>query len=384
MKILHCCLSCFYVDGYYYQENALIKEHVDSGYDVQVAASTETFDNNGNLSYGRPGSYTGREGCKVTRLPYRGFLPFFLAKKFRSYKGLPELLKEFNPDIIFFHGLASFDLLVVSFYVKKRPHVTFYADSHEDFNNSARSALSRFFLYYLFYAPILSYSKRYIKKIFYITYETKIFCQKIFSLDESSLEFLPLGGTVLEDDDYMRARSSIRSKFGLSNGEIVFCQTGKLDRNKKLINSLLAFKEIASPNVRFFIAGVISQDGAVIRRLISEDPRVYFLGWLSPADLLDLLCMSDIYVQPGSQSATMQLAVCCRNAVILDDVLSHRFVYNNNGFLVNNDQELRDSFSKVLEGNRLNDYKARSLNFARNNYDYKKQAARICRVEDNV
>jgi 1,2-diacylglycerol 3-alpha-glucosyltransferase len=54
MKILHCCLSCFYIDNYNYQENMLVREHVRAGHEVLVLASTENYNNQGQLSYSAP------------------------------------------------------------------------------------------------------------------------------------------------------------------------------------------------------------------------------------------------------------------------------------------------------------------------------------------
>ena len=41
MKIIHLCLSCFYIDNYRYQENELVREHVTDGHEVLVVASTD-------------------------------------------------------------------------------------------------------------------------------------------------------------------------------------------------------------------------------------------------------------------------------------------------------------------------------------------------------
>jgi 1,2-diacylglycerol 3-alpha-glucosyltransferase len=65
MKILHCCLSCFYIDNYNYQENMLVREHVRAGHEVLVLASTENYNNQGQLSYSAPGCYRGSDGAEV-------------------------------------------------------------------------------------------------------------------------------------------------------------------------------------------------------------------------------------------------------------------------------------------------------------------------------
>ena len=50
MRILHLCLSAFYIDEAGYQENHLVQQHVKDGHEVLVIASTETFDGKGGLN----------------------------------------------------------------------------------------------------------------------------------------------------------------------------------------------------------------------------------------------------------------------------------------------------------------------------------------------
>ena len=69
MRILHLCLSCFYIDDAGYQENHLVRQHVADGHEVLVIASTEIFDGKGGLGYAEPGSYIGSDGAKVIRIP---------------------------------------------------------------------------------------------------------------------------------------------------------------------------------------------------------------------------------------------------------------------------------------------------------------------------
>ena len=71
MNVVHLCLGAFFPDNYSYQENMLPKFHKKMGYDVEVIASQETFDSNGNISYtDTTGSYQNEFGIKVTRLKY--------------------------------------------------------------------------------------------------------------------------------------------------------------------------------------------------------------------------------------------------------------------------------------------------------------------------
>ena len=143
MRILHCCLSCFYIDGYNYQENMLPRQNKRDGHEVEIIASTETYIDNKTLGYVRSRTYFNEDGIKVIRVAYSKFLPLFLMKKIRSYSGVYSLLEEFKPDVILHHGVASREIKTIIKYKKNYPGVKIFIDSHEDYNNSATNFLSK-------------------------------------------------------------------------------------------------------------------------------------------------------------------------------------------------------------------------------------------------
>lgn len=109
MKIVHLCLASFYPDGYSYQENLLPKFHKELGLDVEVIASTQSFDKDGRICYlNKTGSYINEYGIKVTRLPY--FFKGKICRKIRKYKGVFDSLQRAFPDIIFIHGIQFVDI----------------------------------------------------------------------------------------------------------------------------------------------------------------------------------------------------------------------------------------------------------------------------------
>ena len=125
MKILHLAISCFYVEGYNYQENILPRINKEHGHDVLIIASRETFINNSKHGYAKSGTFTNEDGIQVVRLKYKYWLPKFINRKLRIYSGLYKKLNEFKPDIIMFHGMAAIDLLTVRKYIIKNPNVPF-------------------------------------------------------------------------------------------------------------------------------------------------------------------------------------------------------------------------------------------------------------------
>ena len=88
MRILHLCLSNWYIDNVSYKENEIIREHVANDHDVTVIASTEVLGSDGKLIYTNPCKYMGSEGANVIRLSYVNWLPHLLSRKLRIYSDL--------------------------------------------------------------------------------------------------------------------------------------------------------------------------------------------------------------------------------------------------------------------------------------------------------
>lgn len=379
MRIVHCCLSCFYIDGYTYQENMLVREHVSSGHEVLVIASTETYNDNKVLSYIEPSEYIGTDGAKVVRLAYKPLLPNYLNRKLRIHSGVYKILEDFKPDVIMFHGMCGFELLTVSKYVKNHSNVKLFADCHEDFNNSAKSFISANTLYRMYYTPIIRAAKKNIDKILYLTYESKLFCNTIYKLKDNELEYFPLGGKVFADNEYYSIRREKRRELNFLDSDTVFFQSGKFDEKKKLLEAVSSFSKIKDDNFKFIIAGSLDEKiESDFKKLLAKDDRISYIGWVESDQLLELLCMCDVYVQPGSQSATMQLSVSARCPVILDDVPSHRHSFYNNGFLVESTEQLIDSFKKISDNpSILHQMSENSFIYAKENLDYSKLANRL-------
>jgi glycosyltransferase involved in cell wall biosynthesis len=380
MKIVHLCLSNFYIDGYAYQENMLVAEHVRAGHDVHVLASTETFGPDGKLTYLAPSSYLSADGALVERLPYRfGALPLF-ARKFRAYPGVRSRLEELAPDVIMFHGLSGYSLLEVAKYAKQNPHVALYADSHEDFNNSARTWVSKWILHFLFYRPIFQMALPAIRTVFCITKETEFFTGNFYGCPADKIELLPLGGTVLSDEEYLRLRDASRAEHDWGDDLRVFVQSGKFDAKKRLLESLAAFSALPNENIRLVLAGVFMSDiKEQAEELVAKDSRIIPLGWLDTRGLTKLLAGADIYLQPGSQSATMQMALCSRKPVIVDDVMSHHTLISSNGWLVSSKQSLYDALASAAQMGKseLELMSEQSLKVATTMLDYAVQAKRL-------
>jgi 1,2-diacylglycerol 3-alpha-glucosyltransferase len=381
MKIVHMCLSCFYIDGFSYQENELVAQHVRDGHDVLVIASTETYGADRKLSYVEPSRYLGSDGAVVVRLPYKLARFSSIARKIRMHPNVEALLRDAQPDVILFHGMCGWELLTAANYVRRHPSVRLYADSHEDHFNSARSFLSRWLLHRFFYQFVVSRSIDAIEKVLCINVESMHFVKEMYGVPATKTEYFPLGGVIPDDTQYTRLRHAIRSELGFSEAHRIFIQTGKIDRSKGLLESLAAFTTIESDQAFFLIVGHLHVEiEQEVLQIMRSDSRVRFLGWRNSSELQSILCAADVFVQPVTQSATTQMSLCCRCAIIVRDVESHRVFHRQNGWLVNDQESLRDAFKHAMSPHlNISSLGDQSLSVAREFLDYRNLAARLYR-----
>jgi len=382
MRILHACLSCFYIDDRHYQENELVRQHVEDGHDVLVIASTETHAKDGSVTYCQPSSYLGTDGAQVIRLPYLRFLPDWLARKLRVHPAFRLQLEAFRPDSILFHGACGYELLTVSKYVGERPEILLYVDSHEDRTNSARSFVSRVFLHQIYYGTVLRKSLKNVSKILCVSTETIDFVRDVYQIPEDCLEFFPLGGHPLNTRNYESIRNRKREQLGAGSSQTIFLQAGKQTKRKKLLESLREFSSITASSARLFVAGVL--DKSILEeadKLIRSDKRIQFLGWQDSSSLTELLCAADVYLQPGTQSVTMQHSLCCHCAVILDNTKAHLPYVTNNGWLVENSVELRTALISAIESD-TEGMGELSFQLATQSLDYRELSKRVLRPNE--
>lgn len=355
----------------------MTEQHALDGHTVYVLASQEVINEKGSLEYLKPGRTQIAENFLLERLPYKFRFLGWVSKKLRIHSGVLSRLKSFDPDVIMFHGTCGWELLTVARYVRNRSNKVFYIDSHEDSHNSGRGFFSKYILHRLYYAGILRIAYRSARKILCYSTESIEFVNKTYGIPKSFLELYPLGGKVPDDEHYNNWRSEIRSELKFSNDNIVIIQTGKLNSRKRIIESLRAFKETNRSDLRLIICGCFSDEVEIeARSLIESDNRITFLGWMDYGRLQKYLCGSDIYLQPGTQSITMQSSLCCRCAIILRDYKSHEFYHRNNGWLIRDLHEVTDILN-VVDHDLISEMSASSFELAKRFLDYKLLSRRI-------
>lgn len=311
MKIVHLCLSCFYIDNYSYQENMLPKYHKKMGYEITVIASLVSFDDQGKpCLLPKASTYFSKDGYKVIRLNYKeGWKKF--NSFIRRYENLMSSLRDERPDILFIHDYSFLDIIPVMNYAKKN-NVQVFVDCHTDYINSAKSWMSKHIFHHLIWRYIGRKISPFVSKFYGVTPLRCDFLRTAYKLPEAKIELLLMG----VDDDLLNeklkagAGKKLREKLKLEK-EFVVLTGGKIDILKNTHLVLEAFQNIKnfSKEVTLLVFGTIAPEAKEEIRTLLDHPKIKFVGWLSPDEILDYFIMSDLIVFPGTHSVLWEQAV---------------------------------------------------------------------------
>lgn len=378
MKIIHICLASHYTENMNYQENQLADQNAKDGHDVIVVADCYAYKGANIIEVPEEDKLLS-SGVRLIRLKYVNIINNVISSKIKKVKNLIKIIEEFGPDVILFHGAIGLELLTVAEYKKKNPSTKLYIDSHQDVHNSGTFWLSMFFQYRIFNNIIIKKIEKFVDKFLFISYEAKDFLKETYNLPEFKMEFFPLGGNVVSKDEKLKYSINIRKKHNLPNSSLIIVHSGKLESSKKTKELLDAFYKVKDIRLKLFIIGSIPKNmQPILEPLILRDNRVEFLGWKTANELVQYLCSANLYFQPGTQSATMQNAICCGTAIALYPYKSHEPYLKNNGFYVSSEEDYINVLHKICKSPSLLDTMSdSSLEIANNILDYRVLAARL-------
>ena len=114
--------------------------------------------------------------------------------------------------------------------------------------------------------------------------------------------------------------------------------------------------------------------------MIESDKCVICVGWKDADELEEYIIAGDIYLQPGSASATIYKALCGGTAVVVaPDIEGYDWFMNGTGWWASARDELMKVFkSIILDPQMLQPAGGNALKIAKEGLDYKKLARRLC------
>ncbi len=378
MRIAHIGLASYFTEDMKYQDNELAEQNVRDGHQVLYISNAEKYADGRIVPTGCEYKKLAN-GVRLVRLEYVFIISKFISDKIRKVRGLYGILEKFKPDVILSHDLSYSSILDVVQYKKNHENVILYADTHTAEGNSAGNWISKIFLHRIFYRWLTQCTLKYLSGYFYIGAEEKKFSIKYYGVPESMMSFFPLGTRLVTDDEYRKMREKRRKELGIKENELLFVHSGKIDSGKRTDLLLRAFHAETSLNARLVIIGVIDETySEKVCSIINDDERICFLGWKSGDELKEYLCAGDLYCQPGSVSATLQLAAGCNSPVMSYPHQTYKMIDEGNFLWVRNENDIRKMFHLIARGKiHLADMKERSKICVHKYLDYSQTAKMI-------
>lgn len=322
MKIVHLCLASFYPDNYAYQENMLPKFHKKLGFDVEVIASTQSFDEHGKTCYlDKVGSYQNEYDIKVTRLAYKSGNKIW--KKLKRYTGTFNAIEKATPDIIFIHGCQFLDIDQVVKYLKKHPDVKVFVDNHADFSNSARGWVSKNILHKIIWRHSAHKIEPYTTKFYGVLPARVDFLKNIYKLPAEKCELLVMGADdeLVEKAKTMNSHNTIREKHTIGEDDLLIVTGGKINRSRpEVLNLIETVISLDNPKIKLLVFGNVSEEYKERFDHLCKNDKVIFVGWLKSADTYGYFEAADLVVFPGLHSVMWEQAVAQGKAVVFRDI----------------------------------------------------------------
>lgn len=392
MKIVFISIGAYpYVSEWGYQDNELNKAAVKAGDSVTQISTSYVPGFLKNYIQKTPdfmsSVYKDQYGVNIIRLNYKlPWLGRLINSRLRWYKDLYKILEAEKPDIIFVHDLNEWSLFDITRYLRNHPECKGCADLHATYENSCRNALSKWLQHRMFYRFIIQRNIEYFTKIFYLTKDALFFCETEYALQipENKKEFLPIGGIVSEPEMRKQIRETILKELGLDKDTILILHSGKLEREKRTADLIEAVRQIKSSKIQLVIIGRIAESyEEELLKKIKEDSRIHFLGWKTSDELRNYMMASDLYAQPGTESASLNNAICCGCPVMLSPQEQNcggyrSYLDEDKVFFIDTVQDMVNVIQNITENPELLDtYRKYSYDYAYHLLDYDRQIERI-------
>lgn len=352
MKILHLCISNFFMDSFSYQENLLTKYHAKMGHEVTVIASLEVIGKNGKFTYlDKTEEYVNEDGVRIIRIGYKGPI-IKIGKILRHYDRLYQAIERVAPDIIFTHNIASVDMHQIVRYARRHSDVRLYADNHEDYINSQGNRIVKYLWQPFLWRPFAKELEPYLTKCYGVTPMRCRFLQEVYHINPDIIEFLPMG---IDDEaipaDRTLTRQHVREELGIRPDQFLIITGGKIDKLKNTDILLQALRILSDDKVALVICGKIMPEMEALTGIIDSSPNVRYLGWCNAERVMQCMAAADMACFPGTHSTLWEQAVGMGLPAIFKrwPEMEHVNVNGNSLFVKGEDaQELADAIKSMV------------------------------------
>lgn len=318
MKIVHVVISNCYTDGWAYQENLLPEAHVRLGHDVTVIATTINSFVPSDQSC-KPNNEYYINGVKVIRIA-----PSFklLLNKFALFSNLTNVMWKLRPELIFLHGFGFLSINEFTKYKKLDPKCIIVADNHADEGNCMLRFkwLNKWLIQKGLWRYGIQRNLHAFDFVYYTCQQTKTFAHDYFGIPNGKMRYLPMGGDVSKEQlkNSATIRQRWRTQIGISSDSLILVSGGRFSEHKKILELISAFQGIKSNDIQLLLFGKFlnNEYKKQVMNEVNKDPRIKFIGWLTPIETTELFLSADLAVFTGTQSVIWRNAVACGLPII--------------------------------------------------------------------
>lgn len=323
MKILH--LINYFNDNLSYQENFLTEAQIKSGHTVQVITSDRfyPFKNYDKLYLPLLGKRIIKpKKYKINNVSILRKKAYFETKSHAQclFFNLYDVYK-FDPDVIHIHNTGTITFIFTFFYsllFKKK----LFIDCHQDFKNTRNTLLNK--INNKFWTIFYGLFTQQIKNFLPINEASKNFIIKTYKINEKKIIIVPLGYESFKKPKNIELLK-IRKKYSYNSNDIIIINSGKINKDKKIMDLIDLLEILLKKNKNFKLILVGKGEADYIKQI---KRRMEFLNskygkvvkWLNFQNLKNLrklMCISDISIWPGTPSITIQESLYCENLLFL-------------------------------------------------------------------
>ena len=260
-------------------------------------------------------------------------------------KGLLRKIYQERPDILFIHDVGP-SLVTGMFYKILNPAVRVHLDCHSTPANARTSLIGPF--YHFLFRLLFVFFAGSIERFFAISPETVEFMTTHYGIKRQQITLLPLPGDSSGLVDKQTTKTMIFEQLGITSECRIVLHSGKMPGDKETLCVLESFCQIADEKLRLILVGSVDKSFRItLDQYKAKDSRIMELGWLSAAELRDVMLACDVMVQPGSLSNSFIDAICCGAPVILDDTPQGRYLTKGDNGVVISRENLSSLASQI-------------------------------------
>ena len=310
MKVVHICLTGGYTEGFFYQENYLIKYQARMGHDVTLITTRYCWEKGKWVQCQEP-DYRNRDNVEIIRIPYKYKIPYKLNTYIGRYAGLYDALERLNPEFIFVHNCQFLYMDQIAKYKQKHREVRVVVDNHADFSNSARNWVSLNILYKIYWRRNAKKIKDYAERFYGVLPARVDWLTDIYGLPKEKCELLVMGADddVVEQARSEQSRCSFRKKHGIQADDFLIVSGGKIDSFKRQTLLLMeAVHGIQNDKLKLIIFGSVQEDIKQKFEALCDGKKVQYIGWAKGDQSYEFMGAADLIVFPGRHSVYWEQA----------------------------------------------------------------------------